>query len=62
MNGYAKPVFQCTESNPWDGTRVSVRHHGAREVGEQQDGYPGGDIVAMECRFCHHRWEAELAQ
>lgn len=62
MNGYAKDVFQCTETNPWDGRRGPVRHHGAHEVGEQEGGYPGGDIVKMRCRFCKHEWERELAQ
>lgn len=63
MNGYAKDVFQCTESTPWDRkTRGPVRHHGAHEVGEQEDGWPGGDIVTKRCRFCGHEWEVELPQ
>lgn len=63
MNGYAKTIFQCTETTPWDRvTRGPVRHHGAREVGQQQNGWPGGDIVTMRCRFCGHEWEVELAQ
>lgn len=63
MNGYARDVIQCTETNPWDRkTRGPVRHHGAEEAGEQRDGYPGSDIVPMFCRFCGHRWEMELPQ
>jgi len=63
MNGYAKDVFQCTESTPWDRvTRGPVRHHGSFEVGEQESGWPGGDIVTKRCRFCGHEWEVELPQ
>lgn len=55
--------FQCTKETPWrDGLPTPVEHHGAREVGEQENGYPGGDIVTMECRYCGHRWTKELAQ
>lgn len=58
-----RDVIQCTESMPWDRkTRGRVRHHGASEVGEQRDGYPGGDLVTMRCKFCGHSWEEELPQ
>lgn len=65
--GLGRDVFQCTESTPWDRTsRGPVRHHGAHEVGDQRDGYPGGypggDLVTMRCRFCGHEWETELPQ
>lgn len=37
--------FQCTAETPWhDGLPTPVQHHGAEEVGEQEDGWPGGDI------------------
>lgn len=53
----------CTRDNPWDGDRsIRVIHAGAHEVGEQRDGYPGGDIVTMACPNCGHTWEMELAQ
>jgi hypothetical protein len=56
-------IFECTETTPWDRkTKMRVRHHGAGEVGEQEDGYPGGDIVRMHCRFCGHEWKQELPQ
>ena len=61
------PETMCTKEKPWDkvpggwgGGRVV--HPDAHEVGEQQDGYPGGDIVTMECPNCGHRWEQELPQ
>jgi hypothetical protein len=53
----------CTKANPWDRTsKAPVMHDAVREIGEQQDGYPGGDIVTMECRNCGHRWTVELPQ
>lgn len=55
--------FQCTKATPWDKEiKGPVTHHGAAEVGEQRDGYPGGDIVTMRCEFCGHEWETELPQ
>ena len=37
-------------------------HPNAREVGEQEDGYPGGDIQRWECPDCGARWKQELPQ
>jgi len=58
--------FQCTPDNPWRGTpegeHVLVAHSDVHEVGEQENGWPGGDIVTYECRNCGHRWKAELPQ
>ena len=58
--------FHCTPDNPWRGSpsgeHVSVVHSDVHEVGEQEDGWPGGDIVTYECRTCGHRWKAELPQ
>lgn len=63
MDANANTIFQCTESTPWDKRRRgSVRHHGASEIGDQQPGYPGGDIITMRCKFCGHEWEEELPQ
>ena len=58
-----KEPFVCDFDNPWgpeDGT--PVRHTGAREVGEQERGWPAGDTVTMECPHCGTRWTKELAQ
>lgn len=58
-----KSIFLCTKGRPWDGRKgLRVEHDGAREVGEQEDGYPGGDIITMECPNCKHTWKAELPQ
>ncbi len=55
--------FICTAENPWSKEKgTPVEHTGSREVGDQEDGYPGGDIVTYECRHCKHRWRAELPQ
>jgi len=37
-------------------------HTGAHEVGEQENGWPGGDIITVECRDCKLRWREELPQ
>lgn len=43
--------------------KVRVVHLDAREVHDsQKDGYPGGDLVTMECPHCGHRWKKELPQ
>ena len=58
-------VVECTRENPWDGTRVEgqrVRHHEAHEVGDQEDGWPGGDIVKVHCPVCGETWREELPQ
>ena len=55
--------FVCTPERPWkkeDGFPVS--HTNAREIGEQESGYPGGDIVHMQCVDCGAEWTLELPQ
>lgn len=55
--------YQCTPEHPWKpGLPTPVKHHEVREVGEQEDGWPGGDFVTYECRACGHRWRQELPQ
>jgi hypothetical protein len=56
--------YICTPEAPWTPTITArpVQHTGAHEVGEQEDGYPGGDMVTMECSNCGHRWKMELPQ
>ena len=58
-----RTYYQCTAKTPWKpeyGT--PVEHEQTREVGDPVDGWPGGDIVTLECRNCGHRWQAELPQ
>ena len=55
--------YVCTAAAPWNATiKGRVIHPGGRQIGEQRDGYPGGDIVTMECTVCGHRWTMELPQ
>lgn len=56
--------IECTKESPWDKIDVNVPiiHHGAFEVGDQEDGYPGGDIVTKKCPNCGHTWTQELPQ
>ena len=54
--------FTCTQTNPWTPEKGRAVHPGAREVGEQACGWPGGDIVAYECPWCHKRFSEELPQ
>lgn len=43
-------MFECTKDNPWaEGKPTPVRHHNTHEVGEQENGYPGGDIEKLMC-------------
>ena len=54
--------FICTRETPWrPGLPTPVIHAEVTEV-SQRDGYPGGDIVTMQCAICGHRWEKELPQ
>ena len=60
----------CTAKDPYDesrivhekGVTVSVEHPDAVGVGEQEDGYPGGDIVKYACPHCKTRFSVELPQ
>ena len=53
----------CTPERPFQSTDHGYWcHPNAVEVGEQEDGYPGGDIVRYECPHCGHRWREELPQ
>lgn len=53
----------CTPARPWrDGDGFPVIHPEAYEVDYQQDGWPAGDIITMECPTCGVRWKEELPQ
>lgn len=57
-----EPII-CTARKPWKpeyGT--PVRHSNVHEVGEQMDGYPGGDIQKYRCSNCGATWTEELPQ
>ena len=60
MGSPAPPMdTECTKENP---SRTARYHPDAREVGEQEDGYPAGDIVTLDCPSCGVRWREELLQ
>jgi len=55
--------YVCTKDEPWSQEKGEFSAHpDAREVGEQQDGYPGGDIVTYHCPNCNLRFKVELPQ
>lgn len=59
-------LFTCTKENPWapgkETAKQRICHPDAHEVGEQENGWPGGDIVRYKCPNCGHRWSRELPQ
>jgi hypothetical protein len=58
-------IVDCTPEKPWDrcpAPGVRIRHSRTKEVGDQQAGYPGGDLVTVRCMNCGHEWEQELPQ
>lgn len=56
-------TFICTPNTPWTPDKgTPVQHSRVEEVGEQEDGYPGGDIVKKRCLNCGHTWREELPQ
>lgn len=54
----------CTAAKPWDKATkgIPVVHVDAQEVGEQENGWPSGDVVRMQCPNCGHKWYVELPQ
>ena len=52
----------CTAQDPWKPGIEHCSHPDAVEFGEQQDGYPGGDIQAYKCPPCGTIFKEELPQ
>ena len=58
----------CTEDNPYTDERDRTEpgfgwvHSAAEEIGDQEDGYPGGDIQRVRCGNCGIEWRKELPQ
>lgn len=54
---------KCTAEDPWTPEKSKRAHHpDATEVGEQRDGYPGGDLQKVRCPHCGVVWTEELPQ
>ncbi len=55
--------YVCTKDKPWvPSIKPPVVHPDCHEVGDQKDGWPGGDIQKYHCPNCGHTWTAELPQ
>lgn len=55
--------YLCTAETPWKREYgYPVVHEDAHEVGDQENGWPGGDIVRMKCPHCGAIWKRELPQ
>ena len=55
--------YLCTTEKPMPaGANGLWAHRDAEELDDQEGGWPGGDIVRMECKGCGLRWKTELPQ
>jgi len=58
-------MFICTAAHPWKPGLTEpgeqIQHPDAKEL-FQEDGWPAGDTVVLECPCCGHRWRMELPQ
>jgi hypothetical protein len=53
----------CAPSHPMPSNAAGRwAHTNAGEVGDQESGWPGGDIIRMRCRDCGATWREELPQ
>jgi rubrerythrin len=61
MNGYQYQI--CSPEHPMpQGDKGRWQHTNTEEVGDQEDGWPGGDIQKYRCKDCGHTWKEELPQ
>ena len=55
-------IHVCTKDDPWEkGKSDRCQHPDAKET-QQEDGWPGGDIVVYVCPNCSLRFKCELPQ
>lgn len=53
----------CTPELPMPkGAEGRWEHEVVEEIGDSEDGWPGGDIQRFRCKNCGHEWEEELPQ
>jgi len=56
-------IHICTADDPWSPEKAKrARHNDAVPIGEQQDGWPSGDIQRYRCPHCEHEFDLELPQ
>lgn len=53
--------YRCTEKEPWT-PQVGRGYHPDAVVIDEQDGWPGGDIVSYKCPNCGLEFDEELPQ
>lgn len=62
----AREIRVCTEDAPYskevDAPNVRWQHPKAYEVGDQEPGWPSGDIVTYYCPVCGLKFKVELSQ
>lgn len=55
--------FLCSPEHPMPKDALGRwEHTNAGEVGEQENGWPGGDIITVRCKDCGKQWREELPQ
>ena len=55
--------FLCSLEHPMPENALGRwEHDDVEEAGDQENGWPGGDIVTMRCRCCGKTWSMELPQ
>jgi hypothetical protein len=53
----------CTSDQPMPkGATGRWAHSNTEEIGDQEDGWPGGDYQRYRCIDCGHEWKEELPQ
>jgi hypothetical protein len=53
----------CSPAHPMPrGASGLWEHTNTEEVGDQTNGYPGGDIITIRCNDCGEKWKVELPQ
>lgn len=68
-NGLYHPISQpygffiCSPDHPMPkNAEGQWEHTSAHETGDQENGWPGGDIIRMKCNDCGTTWKEELPQ
>lgn len=57
--------YTCTKATPMPVPQplgALWEHEETEEIGEQENGWPGGDIITVRCKVCGWKWKEELPQ